>query len=123
PMACERNGPRRRDRAMPARRLPVFQKPRRYRRAGFRTMRVRGLCVVRCPPRSSASVLRPEVRAAFAATGTMHADAGDLTRGLNPLPDETREVLKRRQAKAGDVVEQLVVELLLHIGDTAFEQS
>src|SRR5260370_10878092 len=67
--------------------------------------------------------LRPEVSAALVATVAVNADARDLSGVLNPLPDEARQVFQRRRSQRYDIVQELVVERLLHLRHAAFEQA
>src|SRR6478736_3025552 len=72
---------------------------------------------------SIGSALRSEIGAAFVATVTMNADARDLACVLEALPDEARQVFQRRRPERLDLVQELVVERLLHLSHTAFEQA
>src|SRR5205085_10537392 len=73
------------------------------------------LCFARNDGGETSLALRSVIGAAFVAAVTMHADAGDLTGVLHPLPDKAREIFQCRKAQRLDLVEQLVIELLAHL--------
>src|SRR5260221_13496709 len=72
---------------------------------------------------SIGSALRSEIGAALVAAVAVNADAGDFSGVLQPLEDEARQVLQRRLPQRLDLVEELVVERLLHLRHAAFEQA
>src|SRR5262245_60846608 len=114
-MACARSGRPRPDRAEQGPRPRASRMPCRSGRVKPRTSLAPSACVVRSARRPSS--LRPVIGAALVAAVAMHADAGDLTGVLQPLPDEAREVFQRRRTQRLDAIEQLVVEHLAYIGD------
>src|ERR1700688_4072645 len=67
--------------------------------------------------------LRAVIGAAFVAAGAVDADPRAPPRVLDPFPDEARQVLQRRGPERLDLVEQLVVQHLLHLRDGALEQA
>src|ERR1700748_2513694 len=67
--------------------------------------------------------LRTVISAAFVAAVAMNAHPRDRPRMLDPFPDEARQVLQGRGPERLDLVEQLVVEHLLHLRDVALEQA
>src|SRR4051794_6224882 len=73
--------------------------------------------------RSIRLFLRSEIRTALVATVPMDADARDLARVLNPIPDEARDIFQRRGPQRLDPVQELVVQRLLYLRHAAFEQA
>ena len=76
-----------------------------------------------CPSECRSNALRAVIGAALVAAVAVHADPRHLAGVLDPLPDEARQVFQRRRPERLDLVEELVVERLLHLGHAAFEQA
>src|SRR3982074_3097018 len=75
------------------------------------------------PFTSIGSALRSEIGAALVAAVAVNADAGDLSGVLQPFKDEARQVFQRWLPQRLDLVEELMVERLLHFRHAAFEQA